>query len=125
LQYGVPLKELASKFIHMRFEPMGITNNKEIPIVSSIVDYIFKYLALRFLSPEELKALGLEPSDYKFLKDHPQLFENLQSNFKYQAKSENEKELLGPPCKNCGGITVRTGNCYTCRECGESTGGCG
>ncbi|MFZ8806228.1 MAG: hypothetical protein ACO2OW_01440, partial [Minisyncoccia bacterium] len=59
LQYGVPLKELAIKFINMRFEPMGLTNNEKIKTATSIVDYIFKYLAYRFLSKEDLEELGL------------------------------------------------------------------
>ena len=124
LQYGVPLKELISKFIHMRFEPMGITNNPEIPMASSIVDYIFKYLAYRFLTPEELKELGLEVHESKYLKEHPQLFKDATPNIKEENK-ESPGSLAGPPCKYCGGMTTRTGSCYTCLECGESSGGCG
>jgi ribonucleoside-diphosphate reductase alpha chain len=124
LQYGVPLKELISKFIHMRFEPMGITNNPEIPMASSIVDYIFKYIAYRFLTPEELKELGLEVHESKYLKEHPQLFRDTTPNIKEENK-ESPGSLAGPPCKYCGGMTTRTGSCYTCLECGESSGGCG
>jgi ribonucleoside-diphosphate reductase alpha chain len=124
LQYGVPLKELISKFIHMRFEPMGITNNPEIPMASSIVDYIFKYLAYRFLTSEELKELGLEVHESKYLKEHPQLFRDTTPNIKEENK-ESPGSLAGPPCKYCGGMTTRTGSCYTCLECGESSGGCG
>jgi ribonucleoside-diphosphate reductase alpha chain len=119
LQYGVPLKELANKFIYMRFEPMGITNNEDIPIASSIIDYIFKYLALRFLTSEELKEIGLEVKEKSILKEHPKLIENNLTIIK-----ENNN-LAGPPCKYCGGMTKRTGSCYTCLECGESSGGCG
>jgi ribonucleoside-diphosphate reductase alpha chain len=119
LQYGVPLKELANKFIYMRFEPMGITNNEDIPIASSIVDYIFKYLALRFLTPEELKEIGLEVKEKSILKEHPKLIE---ANLTLVKENNN---LAGPPCKYCGGMTTRTGSCYTCLECGESSGGCG
>ena len=119
IQYGVPLKELDNKFIYMRFEPMGITNNEDIPIASSIIDYIFKYLAIKFLSPEELKELGLEIKEKKFLEEHPKL---INETF-FKAKKESGS-LAGPPCKYCGGMTTRTGSCYTCLECGESTGGC-
>lgn len=48
-QYGVPLEDLVSKFGHVRFEPAGFTNNPQIPIAKSITDYIFRYLALKFL----------------------------------------------------------------------------
>jgi ribonucleoside-diphosphate reductase alpha chain len=127
LQYGVPLKELVNKFIYMRFEPMGITNNEDIPIASSIVDYIFKYLALRFLTLEELTEIGLEVKEKSILKEHPKLIENNLAIVKENnnlARLDSGK-LAGPPCKYCGGMTTRTGSCYTCLECGESSGGCG
>lgn len=59
LQYGVPLSALVQKFSHMRFEPSGLTNNKQIPFAKSIFDYIFRWLALKFLSPEEQTAVGV------------------------------------------------------------------
>ena len=60
LQYGVPLKDLVNKFAHVRFEPSGFTGNQEIPIAKSIVDYIFRWLGSRFLSPEDKANLGLQ-----------------------------------------------------------------
>jgi ribonucleoside-diphosphate reductase alpha chain len=59
LQYGVPLRDLVQKFSHMRFEPMGRTENREIPVAQSIVDYIFRWLASQFLSDEEKSELGI------------------------------------------------------------------
>ena len=59
LQYGVPLRDLVNKFAHVRFEPSGFTGNQEIPIAKSIVDYIFRWLGSRFLSPDEKASLGL------------------------------------------------------------------
>jgi ribonucleoside-diphosphate reductase alpha chain len=59
LQYGVPLKDLVNKFAHVRFEPSGFTGNQEIPIAKSIIDYIFRWLGSRFLSPEDKQNLGL------------------------------------------------------------------
>src|SRR5690606_37514616 len=58
LQYGVPLEDLCAKFSHMRFEPAGFTNNQQIPIAKSIMDYIFRYCSIKFLGqatpePEE------------------------------------------------------------------------
>ena len=52
LQYGVPLQALVDKFSHVRFEPSGMTRNPEIRFAKSIVDYIFRWLATKFLSPE-------------------------------------------------------------------------
>jgi ribonucleoside-diphosphate reductase alpha chain len=122
LQYGVPLKELASKFINMRFEPMGLTNNEKIKTATSIVDYIFKYLAYRFLSKEDLEELGLmteEEKDKLILKEHPTLFE--KKNNPTSNPSNHLKDISGPPCVHCGGITIKTGSCYTCISCGETT----
>ena len=59
LQYGVPPKELAKKFIHTRFDPSGRTGEKEIPYVKSAVDYIFRWLAHRFLTEEDRKEIGI------------------------------------------------------------------
>ena len=59
LQYGVPLRDLVNKFAHVRFEPSGFTGNQEIPIAKSIVDYIFRWLGSRFLSPDDRASLGL------------------------------------------------------------------
>ena len=121
LQYGVPLKELANKFIHMRFEPMGFTNNEKIKMANSIIDYIFKYLAYRFLPPEDLFDLGLEAFEEKeklILKDHPKLFEKNKSE---ETQNQRISEISGGPCKNCGALTIKTGSCYTCPQCGETT----
>lgn len=119
LQYNVPLKELVKKFTHMRFEPMGVTNNKEIPTASSIVDYIFRYLAMKFLTAEELRTLGLEIKEKILLEEHPKLIEQ-----KAKIELGEVENLTGPPCRYCGGMTTRSGSCYTCLDCGESNGGC-
>jgi ribonucleoside-diphosphate reductase alpha chain len=59
LQYGVPLSTLVDKFIHSRFEPSGFTNNKEIPMAKSVMDYIFRWMALKFMEKEERQNVGL------------------------------------------------------------------
>ncbi|MFH1077692.1 MAG: vitamin B12-dependent ribonucleotide reductase [Patescibacteria group bacterium] len=59
LQYGVPLKILVNKFAHVRFEPSGFTTNPNIRVAKSIVDYIFRWMGMKFLSPEERKAMGI------------------------------------------------------------------
>lgn len=60
LQYGVPLESLVRKFVHARFEPAGMTGNKNIPIAKSIVDYIGRWLAMRFLPLEIAKQFHTE-----------------------------------------------------------------
>ncbi len=59
LQYGVPLKTLVDKFMHTRFEPSGFTGNPDIPMAKSIMDYLFRYLALKFLDRDERANVGL------------------------------------------------------------------
>lgn len=136
LQYGVPLKDLAHKFVHSRFEPAGFTDNPEIKIATSIIDYIFRYLALRFLSPEELFEFGLSPSTSLLssvskeaapISVIAEIEENKDKEIKtvsYSSPLKNGQVFSGTVCKKCGGMMVRTGTCQTCLECGESSGGC-
>ena len=123
LQYGVPLKVLVDKFSHMRFEPSGFTNNPEIPIAKSIIDYIFRWLGKKFLKPEE------QPSNV----DHTDILNEIHlSQEKVVLRSETlekyEKQIFeiqsdAPPCPSCGAIMQRSGSCYVCPNCG-STSGC-
>ena len=59
LQYGVPLRDLVNKFSHLRFEPAGFTTNREIPMAKSLVDYVFRYMATKFLSRDEQDKVGI------------------------------------------------------------------
>jgi len=59
LQYGVPLKDLVNKFSHLRFEPAGFTTNRDIPMAKSLIDYIFRYMATKFLSRDEQDVVGI------------------------------------------------------------------
>src|SRR5262249_11433328 len=59
LQYGVPLRVMVNKFSHVRFEPSGFTKNSEIPIAKSLIDYIFRWLASRFLDTDDQDAVGI------------------------------------------------------------------
>jgi ribonucleoside-diphosphate reductase alpha chain len=59
LQYGVPLRDLVQKFSHMRFEPMGMTENRELPMAQSIIDYLFRWMGSQFLSKEDKLELGI------------------------------------------------------------------
>src|SRR6266542_2953248 len=63
LQYGVPLQVLVDKFSHVRFEPSGMTRNPEIRFAKSIVDYIFRWMASKFLSPEAQFHAGVNGRD--------------------------------------------------------------
>jgi len=119
LQYGVPLKVLASKFIHTRFEPAGITTNKDIKFAKSIMDYIFRWMALRFSSKEDLEELGIVPVSQAPLTTFTE--EKLEK--KQDSKSTFVNQEDAPPCSDCGTMMVRNGSCYKCTNCG-STSGC-
>ena len=59
MQYGVPLKDLVNKFSHLRFEPAGFTTNRDIPMAKSLIDYVFRYMATKFLSRDEQDVVGI------------------------------------------------------------------
>ncbi len=116
LQYGVPIEEYIRKFINTRFVPSGYTDNKEIPRASSIVDYVFRYLALQ-LGHQDLVGVveqthsgGNKPVE--------------KSSSSQSFGNGDEKVLDGPPCDVCGSMTYVSGRCYVCSNCGTTTG-CG
>ncbi|MEJ5165654.1 MAG: vitamin B12-dependent ribonucleotide reductase [Thermoanaerobaculia bacterium] len=112
LQYGVPLETFVEKFAFMRFEPQGMTKNPRIRFANSLVDYIFRYLASKFLPEEEQERYGIKPEKQD---KQLELFKN-----------SNDKNIIaqdGPPCMNCGAIMERSGSCFRCPSCG-STSGC-
>lgn len=150
LQYGVPLKVLAKKFSNMRFEPSGVTGNEQIRFAKSITDYIFKWLAFKFLGDGDLEDLGFNPEERNSLqtkldaslhrtladKVTPQYSESgvptekilkdeSKVRFVEQGKEEKtfENQSDAPVCDDCGSIMVRSGSCYKCFNCG-STSGC-
>jgi ribonucleoside-diphosphate reductase alpha chain len=124
LQYGVPLKVLVSKFIHARFEPSGVTNNPEIRMAKSISDYIFKWLALKFLPEEDWEALGIKKTGQEVnlkLNDAKQQDQMTLSIFEFD-KNKKDDHGDAPLCHQCGGLMVRSGSCYVCLTCGASSG---
>jgi len=126
LQFGVPLKFMVDKFSHMRFEPSGFTKNKEIPIAKSIVDYIFRWMASHFLPVEDQDEAGVIRRD-----ETPAPIGDPKpdtTEFKVIAAPSSVQKLTfvntgdAPACADCGAITVRSGSCYKCLNCGATTG---
>lgn len=117
-QYGVPLKVLVNKFSHTRFEPSGFTTNPEIPIAKSISDYIFRWLALKFLPKEEHPLESKNEEDIEV--DNYKL-KTLDSRPK-QEQYVIDHQIDSPPCSECGAIMVRSGSCYKCMNCGITSG---
>jgi ribonucleoside-diphosphate reductase alpha chain len=137
LQYGVPLQVLVDKFSHARFEPSGMTKNPEVRFAKSIVDYVFRWMAQKFLSPEAKYRAGLNvPDPAEALADEAVL----QATRAVQpalplpgapsvpgaaapapfAAIQNQEDA--PPCSTCGSIMVRSGACYKCTNCGTTSG---
>jgi len=120
LQYGVPLKTLVQKFSHTRFEPSGFTRNPQVPFAKSITDYIFRWLASRFLSIEEQKEVGVVLTGL----DAADASDAASPTASATAPTAFLQQQDAPPCHLCGQIMVRSGACYRCLGCG-STSGCG
>jgi len=139
LQYGVPLQVLVDKFSHVRFEPSGMTRNPEIRFAKSIVDYIFRWLASKFLSPEAQFRAGVN--------GRVESVENVEKIEQLTLTPPGEAPAVGavpaqpgpssmpgspfstiqnqedaPPCSTCGAIMIRSGACYKCVNCGNTSG---
>jgi ribonucleoside-diphosphate reductase alpha chain len=116
LQYGVPLDVLVDKFSHTRFEPSGFTGNPDIPIATSISDYVFRWLKLKFVKPEgEVEANAASVMAEASTERAPAQLSLPVAGYQNQTDA--------PPCHSCGTIMVRNGACYKCTNCG-STSGC-
>ena len=122
LQYGVPLDVLITKFSHSRFEPSGFTTNPEIPMAKSIMDYLFRWMEMKFgktrrpaaETPEYDTGLGPDPA-YAV---EPSIRITMDDG---QA-TVFQKEMDAPPCPECGMIMVRNGACYKCLNCAATSG---
>ncbi|PYR83539.1 MAG: vitamin B12-dependent ribonucleotide reductase, partial [Acidobacteria bacterium] len=128
LQYGVPLKVLVDKFSHTRFEPSGFTSNPQVPYAKSIMDYIFRYLASKFLPAEEAMALGVqveEPPLTNLTVSAPPRIASAPAAAPPAKKGAlvDIEDRDAPVCFECGSLMVRNGACYKCLNCG-STSGC-
>jgi ribonucleoside-diphosphate reductase alpha chain len=160
LQYGVPLESLVRKFTHQRFEPAGMTSNRDIPFAKSLVDYIFRWLGMEFIpgyreanapkrpgedKPEKTDMLAGERRIATGNARHivaeseaemkPRLRQpepvGQQTLVVQRTQTTTQSSTLSmalesagdaPPCDVCGTITVRSGTCYKCLNCGNSMG---
>jgi ribonucleoside-diphosphate reductase alpha chain len=150
LQYGVPLETYVSKFVNMRFEPAGMTDDPDIRIASSVMDYLFRRLALDYLPYEQRSELGIFTAEeraatvagsYSDSSESDVDVEELRSSAPVEhppaavaptAEAHSSTELLelqqgtvadAPLCFTCGTKMRPAGSCYVCEGCG-STSGC-
>jgi ribonucleoside-diphosphate reductase alpha chain len=129
LQYGVPLEVYVSKFSHMRFEPSGLTNDEDIRVAKSIVDYIFRWMGKKFLTADQQEEAGILTPEvkarlaaaYSASPDAGAAVAAVEAAPPGQTALFNSWEDA-VECARCGGRMVRTGSCYTCRDCGTNTG---
>src|SRR5262249_6443342 len=130
LQYGVPLEVYVSKFSHMRFEPSGPTHDPDIRVAKSIVDYVFRWMGKKFLSADQQEEAGILSAEVK-----ARMAERYANGDAAASVTPAPVEAAPPgqtalfnswedavECAKCGGRMIRTGSCYTCRDCGSNTG---
>ena len=127
LQYGVPLEFLVNKFSHTRFEPSGFTNNPDIPMAKSIMDYIFRWLGTEFLAGESQETDTMVEFDEQLVTPEELHPLGHGSNGETNSLIAREKQIVlqhadAPPCLECGALMVRSGVCYRCANCGATSG---
>jgi ribonucleoside-diphosphate reductase alpha chain len=137
LQYGVPLPVLVDKFSHARFEPSGMTKNPEVRFAKSIVDYIFRWMATKFLSHEAQFNAGVNmretsTDDGSTAGGEVSATSNgvQRTASKDQARAASgafefttiQNQEDAPPCSTCGSLMIRSGSCYKCTNCGTTSG---
>ena len=137
LQYGVPLQVLVDKFSHVRFEPSGMTQNPEVRFAKSIVDYVFRWMATKFLSPEAQWNAGINGHDdwapgKRAAATAAAATVTAASAATVPAEpaapavpesfAAIQHQEDAPPCSTCGSIMVRSGACYKCTNCGTTSG---
>jgi ribonucleoside-diphosphate reductase alpha chain len=150
LQYGVPLEEFVEKFVFTKFEPAGMVDHPNIKTTTSIVDFIFRCLAYEYLDRTDLVHV-LDKPELSNLGDEDELPElssiritkptelnraasavaqkqkaaaAVKADDGLAAMNRQAKEMQSdaPSCNTCGHITVRSGTCYKCMNCGNSMG---
>jgi ribonucleoside-diphosphate reductase alpha chain len=145
LQYGVPLQALVDKLSHTRFDPQGFTKNPEVPIAKSLMDYIFRWMASRFMPQEDRDRLGIIRRDDS---DAPtpaapaipaptgtasatagvsgfaavRAMTAVPTTPMENALSAFVNQGDAPSCSECGSLMVRSGACYKCHNCGATSG---
>ncbi len=151
LQYGVPLEEFVEKFVFTRFEPAGMVDHPNIKTTTSIVDFIFRSLAYEYLDrsdlvhvldkPElmntgrddwdepaatELEKKTPELSDVRVVAARPAKPASVRAeaagNFDALSAANKSMQSDAPACNVCGHLTIRSGTCYKCLNCGNSLG---
>jgi ribonucleoside-diphosphate reductase alpha chain len=142
LQYGVPLQAFVDAFVGMRFEPAGITDDPELRIATSLIDYLFRRLALEYLSVSDRTTMGILSSSERTQPTLPGVDEqSVVSSPGLDVAADPPsrppapvpgsvddgiatapRTVDAPLCMTCGVAMARAGSCYVCQECGTTSG---
>jgi len=145
LQYGVPLRSFVEAFTGMRFEPAGMTDDPDIRIANSLMDYLFRKLAVMYLSIDERNELNILSTSERMQPTLPGVDESMVQNSIGDMPSdppsvESASELVtqiqqtavatkaavrhsdAPMCMQCGVQMQRAGSCHACPSCGTTSG---
>ncbi|MDE0652591.1 MAG: vitamin B12-dependent ribonucleotide reductase [bacterium] len=146
LQYGVPLRAYVDAFCGMRFEPAGVTDDPDIRIATSLMDYLFRRLALTYLSPEERAEMSIFANSERLEPTLPGVAEAAAGSVQWIDVAPDPPSPLhrsdpamasgsaggglhggltdpaSPLCMSCGTRMVRAGSCYACATCGATSG---
>ena len=134
LQYGVPLRAFVEALVGMRFEPAGITDDPEVRIANSLIDYLFRRLALEYLPHEERMEMGILGTSERTQPTLPGVeeaaVETVQGvdvapdppSSRVGGSGASRPATDAPLCMTCGVAMTRAGSCYVCQECGATSG---
>jgi ribonucleoside-diphosphate reductase alpha chain len=140
LQHGVPLATYVRKYVNMKFEPSGMTDDAELRIATSLVDYMFRRLALEYLSKEERGELGVLSTSERIQPTLPEVVEQATPNVGVSVQPtlidvaeklrpieqptliRRDGQRDAPMCYQCGNSMQRAGSCYVCASCGATSG---
>jgi ribonucleoside-diphosphate reductase alpha chain len=138
LQYGVPLRAFVDAFTGMRFEPAGMTDDPDLRIATSLIDYLFRRLAVEYLTPGERAELNILTSSERIQPTLPGVEESatetrqgseippdpptVPSAAQFAADLGRGRFADAPMCMQCGVAMQRAGSCYVCTDCGATSG---
>src|SRR5882762_2075551 len=146
LQFGVPLKSFVEMFTNMRFEPAGMTDDPDLRFASSLIDYIFRRLAVAYIDKDKREAMGIQTVGERLQPTLPGVeeattpsatsmdlpMEDRAPGDALRVRNEEPAPVVAAPvaasremvlCHVCGDMMQRAGSCYACPSCG-STSGC-
>ncbi|HET9090554.1 MAG TPA: vitamin B12-dependent ribonucleotide reductase [Acidimicrobiales bacterium] len=146
LQHGVPLATYVRKYVNMKFEPSGMTDDADLRIATSLVDYIFRRLALDYLSQSDREELGVMSTSERIQPTLPEIAEQATPSVGVSvqptlvdfsptpapvaaptpavpvAPAPRTENRDAPMCYQCGNVMQRAGSCYVCSSCGATSG---